>query len=40
MMADFERVLDDLRLHLAETPEEKARAEGFIAKVKGDDFGR
>lgn len=30
-MPDFERVLDELRLDLAKTPEEKSYAEGYIA---------
>lgn len=30
-MPDFERITDDLHLHLAGTPEEKAYAKGFIA---------
>jgi len=29
-MPDFERVVDQLRLDLAKTPEEKARAVGYI----------
>ena len=29
-MPDFERILDELRIDVANTPEEKARAEGFI----------
>lgn len=30
-MPDFERVFDEISLDLANTPEERARAEGFIA---------
>lgn len=30
-MSDFERVIDKLRVDLARTPEERARAEGFNA---------
>lgn len=30
-MPDFERVLDQLRVDLARTPEERAHAEGFNA---------
>lgn len=29
-MPDFERVLDQMRVELAQSPEERARAEGFI----------
>jgi hypothetical protein len=31
VMPDFERVFDDLSLHLAKTPEDRVRAEGFIS---------
>lgn len=30
-MPDLERVSDEIRLELANTPEDRARAEGFIA---------
>ncbi|MEH6566203.1 MAG: hypothetical protein V7756_12815 [Halopseudomonas sp.] len=30
-MPDFERILDQLRFDLADTPEKKAHAAGFIA---------
>lgn len=33
-MPDFERVFDKMRIDFAETPEDKARAEGFIEGKK------
>jgi len=33
-MPDFERVFDELQLYLSETPEERARVEGYIAGKK------